>query len=66
MPIDRERLERWHGTLEEAERALIDMAMQDAWPEGIGADTIFALGRATGILGTARGLLGRDIDQVSG
>jgi hypothetical protein len=61
--MDSARLKALHAVLRASYDALIRIR-EAGLPDGVGTDTAFAIGEATGVLSKAKGLLGRDIDDV--
>lgn len=58
-----ERLKALHGVLREMQDALLRVK-EAGLPDGIGSDTAFAIGEATGVLSRPKGLVGRDVDDA--
>jgi hypothetical protein len=52
-----------HAVLRASYDALIRIR-EAGLPDGVGTDTAFAIGEATGVLSKAKGLLGRDTDDA--
>lgn len=59
------RMKALHAVLRASYDAMLRVR-EAGMPDGVGSDTAFAIGEATGVLSKAKGLLGRDIDDAGG